>query len=67
MGGWVFRPSHYRPYLGPSFDVTFTIGPELDNITRQVWLTEACTIVTYDSAHPTYLETICILTNVTQI
>ena len=26
------------PISGPSFDFTFTIGPELDNIAHAVWL-----------------------------
>ena len=33
----------------------------------RTWLTEACSIVFYDSAHPTYLETICVLSYVAQI
>ena len=33
----------------------------------RTWLTEACSFVSYDSAHTTYLETICVLSDVAKI
>ena len=39
MGGWWVGQAITDPIAGPSFDVTLTIGPELDNNEVMIKLT----------------------------